>query len=330
MNLGRAQELLDAGRYDDAEAALGASEGTHSDIRQSIVLARIFSARGDHERALAEIDVACARQPDHVAAQVWRGIIAWDACQAEQSEAAFAAATGLDARNDLAISYHALTLLYLGRDAEAVALFRAHGFNDNRGFMVRLTEWMESQWLAHGRFFDPRQIEIAAGELPRGFLARRAAERRAQRNFMAKRYREMLTELVPLTTLPHPDEEVLFACALAAELVHDNERSLGYIGQLTAGIGEAELPDAVKAARARNTIRLRKWHEAGEDLNRVLIIGPEDYATNYYLGVLCLACGNTARARTLFQRSYGDYVVDTLEFQFWQINQALLAPGPQA
>jgi Flp pilus assembly protein TadD len=112
----------------------------------------------------------------------------------------------------------------------------------------------------------------------------------------------------------------VFACAIAAEMLFDNERALDHIAVI--GDGE-EMPDPLRAARARNLLRLGEFARAAEDLNRVLIIGPEDYGVNYFLGVLCLSHGRAAQARNLFLRAHADYMVDTLEFQFWQMQQAL-------
>jgi hypothetical protein len=44
---------------------------------------------------------------------------------------------------------------------------------------------------------------------------------------------------------------------------------------------------------------------------------------NYYLGLLCLAHGESSSARRLFLRAHTQYLVDTLDFQYWQMERAL-------
>ena len=280
-----------------------------------------MDARGDSPSARETLDRTARDLPSNVPAQVFSGVAALDAGDAPAAEAAFARALALQPQNDLARAYRALSLLHLGDEKEGVATLHAHGFSDNRMFVVRLTEWMEMQWLREGRFFAPRALApLQPRPAPGGWLGRVASERRAERHFFAKRYRGLLEELDAQARAARPDPDIVFACAIAAEMLCDNELALDYIS--TLGDGD-DLPDPLLAARARNLVRLGAFAEAANDLNRVLIIGPEDYGVNYYLGVLCLSHARPQQARTLFLRAHADYMVDTQEFQFWQMQQAL-------
>ena len=319
MSIRSAQILLARGEQDAAEAALASAPS--GDPRAAFVRSRILDARGESRAARDTLERTAQDLPVNVPAQLFAGVAALDAGDAPAAEAGFARTLALQPDNDLARAYRALALLHLGREQEGVAILRAHGFSDNRMFVVRLTEWMELQWLVAGRFFAPRAIEPPEPRpAPRGWLARRASERRAERHFFAKRYRELLGELDAQAHAGRPDPDIVFACAIAAEMLFDNERALDHIAVI--GDGE-EMPDPLRAARARNLLRLGEFARAAEDLNRVLIIGPEDYGVNYFLGVLCLSHSRPAQARNLFLRAHADYMVDTLEFQFWQMQQAL-------
>ncbi|MBX7246542.1 MAG: tetratricopeptide repeat protein [Candidatus Sumerlaeaceae bacterium] len=321
MNLTKAQKLLAAGRFADAETALQTGETSRFDPRRSIVLARIHAEAGEMDRALEELAVALQQAPGHAPTHLYRGIFSCDIGNADQARICFEKVLELQPQNDLAWSYLALALCMGGADAAGLKIFRERGFNDNRWFLVRLAEWMETEWLENSRFFAPQAIEKPFEETG-DIGGRTGRERRAMKHFRAKRYREMLDELEPLALGPRLDEETAFACALACEMIGDNTRALAHINRLPEGV---DLPDALLAARGRNQMRLGLWEEAAEDLGRVLIIGPEDYGTNYCLGVLCLSHRERRRARRLLFRAFSDYIVDTYEYQFWQMTQALLA-----
>lgn len=324
MNLSHAQKLLDKGKLAEAEQALRVREHAAYDPRRSFILAKIRQAEGDEQSALREFEDAEKRAPAHAPAHLLHGIALYDTSDFVYAETDFRRVLELQPQNDLAYAYLALTQLAQGRDEEGLAIFCQHGFNDNRWFMVRLTEWVERQWLENGRFFAPKPVIIPEPEAPGdvSFFTVRKREKHGQRSFFAKRYDEMLTHLAPLAAAADADEEVLFACALGCEMLGDYAQALEYLARLSP---EDVLPDAARAARARCMVRLGRFEEAALDMNKVLMIGPEDYGMNYYLGVLCLSYGERQRARQLFYRAYSDYLVDSLEYQFWQIQRALLA-----
>jgi Flp pilus assembly protein TadD len=101
----------------------------------------------------------------------------------------------------------------------------------------------------------------------------------------------------------------------------DYERALEYLSRVKEP--EADWPDALTAARGRSLVRLGDFLEGANDLARVLAVGPEDYGTNYYLGLLCQAHGERSRARQLYLRAHTQYLIDTLDFQWWQMERAL-------
>jgi tetratricopeptide (TPR) repeat protein len=279
-----------------------------------------------HRGALA---AARLENPRHAPSHLFLGIALYDAGNPVTALACFDEVLRLQPYNELAAAYRGLALLAAEREQEGLALFRQHGFSDNHGFLIRLTEWVETQWLETGRFFSPKPLTLDAAPAH----GRRSAERRATRAFQRRDWVTVVTALDPFAAAPKPDIELIYAAALASELLHDYERALGYLARLTgqppAGheTDTGILPDILRAVRARNLVRLRRFREAAEDLDKVLIIGPEDFGVNYYLGILCLAAGQRARAREMFGRAYRDYLVDTLEYQFTALTAALLSGG---
>ena len=188
MSIRSAQIMLARGEPDAAEAALATAPP--DDPRTAFVRARVMDVRGDSPTARETLDRTARDLPSNVPAQVFSGVAALDAGDAPAAEAAFARALALQPQNDLARAYRALSLLHLGDEKEGVAILHAHGFSDNRMFVVRLTEWMETQWLREGRFFAPRALApLQPRPAPGGWLGRVASERRAERHFFAKRYR---------------------------------------------------------------------------------------------------------------------------------------------
>ena len=309
MKLARAQRLFRSGRFDEARRVLTTPQ-VLTDARQPIVFADLAAAQGLNEEARDVLERACQTRPGHAPTHLFLGIHALELGDAQAAHAAFEKVQALQPDNELAYSYAALALLFLGQEMDAIEIFRKRGFSDNRGFMVRLTEWVEGQWLEHDRFFSQRAVAPA---LEPG--NRRGSMRRAEKAFFSHRYADVIRELGE-----RDSDDARFACAISAEMLRDYEAALRHL----EGISEVDDADAIIAARARCNLRLRKMQDAADALARVLIIGPEDYGTNYYLGVLCIHYDEPVRARKLFTRAYADYLVDTLEYQFWQIQNALL------
>lgn len=315
MSLGKAQKLLEAGRFEDAEAAL--HYGAGKDPRLKIVLSRVRTAEGKPEDALAVLREGITEHPDHAPTRVFEGITLLDAGKPIEAEKAFRRVLEIQPGNLVAQSYLGLTLMQLGRDEEALAEFRKNGLNDSTPFLVRLTEWMELQWLETGRFFGPVSVETP----PAGDKKIRNAEHKARNAFFSHKYMEVIRLLAPQAQGEKANPDFAFACGVSCEQLSDWPQALMWLDR----VGEdKDIPDAYRAARARSMLRMRKFDEAAELLASVLMIGPEDYGVNYYLGVLCLAHGEKERARQLFFRAYSDYLVDTVEYQFWQIQRALL------
>lgn len=335
MSLGSAQKLMEAARFDEAVAALGpAPESPARDPRRPLTLARIAEARGDREEALRLLAALRESRPQYVPGHLFYGMFALDAGQADAALVAFDRVGELQRENDLGRSYRALTFLHLGRKDEARDLFRTHGISDNRMFRVRLTEFAEREWLRDNCYFDQRpaplpQRELFAVEqpendgplLPMGWLEKQRRERRATRSYLRKDYVEVLKALDPVARSARVDEGILFNAALAAEMLHDYELALSYLSVLPQDT--SQWPDVLLALRGRLLVRMRRYAEAAEDLNRVEVIGPEDYGANYYFGVLCLAHGEPAQARKLFFRAHTQYLIDTLEYQWWEVEQAI-------
>ena len=104
-------------------------------------------------------------------------------------------------------------------------------------------------------------------------------------------------------------------------MLRDYERAWDYLTKLPDPEG---LPDIVLGLRARCLLRLRRFDEAADVVNRVLTIGPEDFGSNHVMGVLCLAFGRRGRARAFFRTAHTQYMIDTLEIQQWQLEQAIV------
>lgn len=302
------------------------SPNADADVRPALERARDLIASGEPAAARAELDRAIADAPGNPTPHLFHAIASWDCDDALAAEQSAAVVLRAQPANDLARSYRALALMALGRPDEGRAIFRAHGFNDNPDFRARLSEWVESQWLEHGRFFGTRALTIPA-EPRAGLLGRLMATRRAEKLFFGHRYAELLAMLDGRIRRDRPVLEELYACALAAEMLRDHDRAWDYLSLLP---GPEDLPDVVLGLRARCLLRLRRFDEAVADVNRVLTIGPEDFGSNHVMGVLCLAFGQRRRARGFFRTAHTQYMIDTLELHQWQLEQALLEPEDAA
>jgi predicted Zn-dependent protease len=318
LGIAKAQDLIARGELDEAERAVLPVDA--HDPRRALVMANIYAARGEAERALGELDKARDLHPEHAPVHLRFAIQGYDMDQYAEASAALSRVLELQPKNELAWSYMALCHFALKQDVQAQEIFSTHGFSDNRDFMVRLTIWIEEQWLHHDRFFAQRSLNDSIFDSSKATRTR-VSGRKAEKLFFAKKFPEMLRELAPELEKADSGEEELFASALACEMMCDYQRALQFLARLR---NESEENDSVRAAHARCELRLRHFDLAADQLGQVLIIGPEDYAINYYLGVLCLAYNERERAKGLFRRAYTDYLIDTLEYQFWQIQHAAL------
>ena len=334
MNLARAWQALAAGNPAAAGVALGPADApaAHRDPRHALALAATREAAGDPAAALATLEALTAERPEFAAGHLHLGIARLDRLpepDAAGALAAFDRVLELQPPNDVAASYRALALLNLGRDNEARTVFRARGFNDNRMFRVRLTEWMEARWLADGRFFgrpddSPSLPEPAASANPppgRGETRRR--EKAALAHHYAHQFDGVLDQLAPLLAPESPDAGVVLHATLAEEMLGRPGRALALLRRLPPETEAGPWPDVYLAALGRALCRHRRWREAAEVLNRVEITGPEDFGANYHFALICHAAGRRAEARRLWLRAHTRYLVDTLETQWWQSTRAL-------
>lgn len=310
----KAQLLLKRGHPEAAENVMENALDS-PDPRDALVLARIRGLRYGPESAIEVLEKARERHPGNSPLHLEYGIAVWDASRFDNARAAFEQVLAMQPLNDVALSYHALALLQADEGEAARAIFRKHGFSDNRMFRVRLTHWMETQWLEQNRYFFQREAVIDPAPP-------RATMKQAEKAFYQKEFAKVLAIVEPLYAHKPGDDGLRFACAVSAEMLHDYSRAMRHLNT-PAPVNEEQWPDALRAVRGRCRLRLRDFEGAASDLGKVLILGPEDFGLNYYLGVLCLAHGEQARSREFFRRAHTDYMVDTLEFQFWQIETAL-------
>lgn len=311
MSLTLSQKHLEAGRYAEAAAALPAA-GSGADARVDLLHARICLAEGradDARRVLAE---NLARFPDNVPTLNALGVALWDAGYCAQAEATFAQVVALQPGNDLARSYGALCLFAQGRQEEAARVWAEHGFCDNVMFRVRVVEHVEWAWITEGVYLTERPALPVERE--------KASAAKAQTKFYKRDFRRMLTYIPPA---PAPDELSAFFGAIAHEMLMEYTSAEEYLDELRPR--RDEWPDPLVALNARLLTRRGRLAEAATELAQVLIVGPEDFGVNYYLGVICLAYEKRAEARQYFIRSLTNYMIDTLETQWWQMEQILLA-----
>ena len=321
VNLARPQLLATSGRTGETLAAV-AGWAEAAEPRKAIAAARVMALCSLTTEATEALDSLRRRSPAHAPAHILFSVLAGDQGRYDEALEAIDAALAIEPRNELAQSYRSLALLRLGREDEARASFADRGFSDNSGFLVRLTEWAETQWIDSGRFFAPRPWMPPASAAP--FTGSRgAATAVAKRAFWKGDWGTVLGALARETERDHPDDDIVFTAAFAAEMEGDCEWALRLLRRLAEGPGDP--PDTLSAAMGRNLLRMGEMAEAAGHLGRVLTIGPEDYGANYHLAVLCLAYGQPEAARRLFFRAYERYQVDTLAFQFQRLQSAILS-----
>ncbi len=261
--------------------------------------------------------------PKNVPAKLLAAIAAWDTGDFHAASDFASEVIALQPDNNLAQSYCAMALMATGCHEEGQAIFRQFGFNDSPTFRMRLSAWAESQWLDYNRFFNQLQCQPATTKSP-SLTAKLFRGKVAERYFFRHRFPELLELLEPSVLAAKASMEEVFATALAAEMLQDYERAWELINLLPPS---SEPPqDILQGLRARILLRLRRMEDAATEVNEIMMIGPEDFGVNHLMGVLCLAFGKPVEARKFFLRSHTEYMIDTLEYQQWQLERALLRP----
>lgn len=314
--LSKARLLAAKGQWEAACEYLRKARSTENDERLSIQEALILLDFGRPETAVEVLEELLAFQPDSVPGMLFLGIAALDAHRHEKALSVLARARELAPANELADAYYALALLQSGRHADGAHRLIQKGLPSNRGFLVRLTEWAENEWLTTGRFFGPQPLDISPSETATAWRRRR----RALRAFYRKEYSVVVGTLWPLILSGRADAGDIYGCAFSCEMVGAYSEALELIESLRGLDAEC---DPILALKGRCYVRLGRYEEAMRCFERVLIVGPEDFGLNYYLGVLCLAHNDLRRARDFFSRAYRDYFIDTQDYQLWRIRRAL-------
>lgn len=313
LNLTRPQKYLLAGQLDAALAALPAPDAS-SDPRVEIIRARIRAEDGQLAAAIATLDSLQLNFPHYAPSHLYRGIFLWDTAQPSEALQAFATVMELQQHNTLAVSYHALCLLALGEPAAAASQWRRNGFSDNAMFRVRVAEFVETAWLTERRFFPDEPSPLVVTD-------QRPSQRKALRCFYRRDFKGMLAHVPPP---PTENELMAFLAGTAHEMLGQYSAAKAYVDPFM--LRRSEWPDPLVALNARLLVRLGDISTAAREFATILLMGPEDFGVNYYMGIICLAYERPIPARQYFNKAFTSYMVDTLEFQWWQIEQALLLP----
>lgn len=301
------------GHFDKAQATLPEA-GSSPDPRAEIIRARIQAESGQVADAVQTLSALDNRFPHHAPAYLFKGVFQWDLGQPDEALLFFKKVLTLQKNNDLARSYQALCLCALGDRAAAADAWRFQGFNDNAMFRVRVAEYLESAWLHDQSFFT----EVQPTELNH---SAHASQRKALRQF----YRRNFSEMLRFVPAPPTEEELpAFLAATAHEMLRHYSAAQSYIDPFLSR--RSEWPDPLVALNARLMVRRGEIADAAREFAGVILMGPEDFGVNYYMGIVCLAYGKMTQARQYFLRAFTNYMVDTLEFQWWQIEQVLLHP----
>jgi tetratricopeptide (TPR) repeat protein len=306
-------------------------------------------------------------------ARLFHGIALWDSGKADAAAEEFAATLQIQPGNTLAMSWLGLALAALGDWQKARQLWKPFGHHTNRGYRVRVSEWMEERFLKANGWPDalpkrPESKSISAGretglaleeqteQFPKatdsgpeeerpdwvpgpyapdsdedfGLLStdrirlswwtRSRLERRVAGHFQARRYEQVVQEAAPLLQDPRCDMVTLWVTATAAELTG----RAGVARRLCERVTPRDYwPEPLRALYGRCLYRLGHHWEAAKIAAGVEIRGPEDYGMHWLLAGLALAQGDRALARQLFFRAHGQYMVDTIENQWWSVERAL-------
>lgn len=311
MNLSKPQKLARKGDFETALQLL-TSAAVAVDHRAELLRARTLISAGNTDEGTQALQELSVRLSSYAPGHLFYGIALWDAGEIATAAEQFERVIELQRGNDLAQSYKALCCQAVGDSPSAIQIWKTHGFSDNTDFRIRVIELIEKAWL-----FD--QSYLGAQPLTEVPPPQHPSERKALSEFYKRNFLSVLQHVPP----PPTEKELsAFLGATAHEMLRNYAGATAYLDPLLPR--REEWPDALIALHGRLLCRAGRFTEAANELAKVLIIGPEDFGVNYYLGVISLAFGKGAEARNFFRRALTSYMVDTLEFQWWQIEQALL------
>lgn len=286
--------------------------GTSRDDRIDLQRA-LLELRGSHpEEALRVLNQVLDAHPANAPALVFKGTAFWDMSNLCEALSSFDAAVKLQPSNELAWSYKALCHLATGEPEQARAIWTSRGFSDNLMYRVRVTEYVEMAWITNGRFLQqPRQKPT--------FDYRKPCERAALRYFYKRDFKSMVEYLPPT---PGVNDFHTFLSGLGFEMLLNYDLSNTFLNALKSK--QDEWPDPVAALNGRLLIRDGQFAAGARELAKVETMGYEDYGVNYFFGVVCLAYNKRPEARRFFSAAFGNYMIDTQEFQWSLIEKLLL------
>lgn len=315
MQFAKIQKLIETNQTDSALALLEA-QPEELDPRIAITYAKALSRAERPEEAIEKLKANCIVFPDHAPSFLELAILLYDFALWNDAVENFRAVLKLQPKNITAQNYLGLIYLRLDDQEQSKAYLNPKDITDNLGFRVRLVEYMENEWLLSRRFFSAKNLFDSQANTP----LEKKNPKKALKYFYSRKF-ELMSEQLPLP--PVDNEVVAFLGAISCEMQNRHEDALEYLKNFNPSADTA--PDLIKAAYGRNLIRCGSFHEGTALLNQVHITGPEDYAINYYRGIIYLAWKNNAEARKHFSIALTTYMVDTLDFQWVQIEAALKA-----
>lgn len=314
LNLTKPQKLMKRGLLDEAELALPAP-GKHRDPRSEIIRSRLEDMRGNLPGAISVLADAIEQFPDHAPFYLFKGIYQWDLGNTDEALSSFDEVLRHQIKNDLASSYKALCLLALGNPTDAAVHWKKYGFSDNTMFRVRVIEFVESAWLRDRVYLDQQ----LPGKITYG---KKFSQRKALSFFYRRNFPQMLKYVTPA---PTKNDLEAFLAGTAHEMLRHYDTAKSYVDAFLPQ--RDEWPEPFIALNARLLVREGNIAEAATQFEQIVVMGPEDFGLNYYMGIICLSYEMRSEARHYFFKALTDYMVDTIEFQWWQIEQVLLNPA---
>lgn len=291
-------------------------------------IARISAQAQDYQQAEEALQTALKASPDNPSYYLFLGQIYFDGGRFDDAVQALERCLALQPENQLAQNYLALALYKQGHTSEALESLRHHGISHNADFLCRLSLTFEEELLKHpDRFPLPGPEERMSHRM----LLRRWFERtrhlpllnRLIRFFLIRQYFRRSSKLLYygnpqgalelfqlILQLDPRNREAHFCQGLARMEMRDYPKAKRKFLELTS-----LYPDDPLFASYLGLCyyHLGNYRTAATLLERTSLEGPEDYRTNYYLGLSYLALGQKQEARKYMKIAYEKFYVDTSE-----------------
>lgn len=314
--------------YSATQILKRATSFSKNNPRVWVLLASVYSRRGDFDNAEHSIKKALELAPEKPAFHLLLGQIYYDTERFEQAKNEFEYCLSAQPENQLAQNFLALTLYQLGEHSKAIEMFASSGLSNNKDFLSRFSLLFEKEVMENPDKFPESSAQFeeitsslsyrlyetfrGSGVLGRvfKFLLLRKCFHRATRLMSYGSFSEAINVFNFILKIDPENSDALSGIAVSyyeEQKYEDAKKILLHL------LEQEHFEPLLLVYLGLCYYRLKNYNSALALFERVSNHRPEDYNANYYSGLCYLALGDKLNAIRAFEKAFKRYFVDTSE-----------------